>query len=86
MKTARELLTNLLANIKEQAKDINPHGYRIGNVKSFAKNRQEVAGSPGVEFDIKLEGDHIWMRVLCLSLRKPVGRGQTRSGNAHGAL
>jgi very-short-patch-repair endonuclease len=63
MTEPRRLLQRLLEYIEEQAKEIDPRGYSLGNTKGFLRRRDEIADLPGVEYDIKVEGDHIWMRV-----------------------
>lgn len=63
MTDARNLLFKLLDYIVEQAKDIDPRAYRLGASKGFVRRREDIAGLPGVEFDLKVEGDHIWLRV-----------------------
>jgi very-short-patch-repair endonuclease len=60
---SRELLQKLLAYIEEQAKDIDPMGFRLSNIRGFLRRPDEIVGLPNVEFDLKLEGDHVWLRV-----------------------
>jgi very-short-patch-repair endonuclease len=71
MPDPRELLTCLLDYIKEQAKQINPAAYRLANAKGFHCQRGDVAGLPGVEFDIKVAGDHVWLRIPRLVAEPP---------------
>src|SRR5262245_5110113 len=59
----RTLLQKLLAYIEEQAKQIDPHAYRLATMKGFIHHPHEIAGLPNIEFDVKVEGDHIWLRV-----------------------
>jgi hypothetical protein len=59
----RSLLQKLLAYIEEQAKQIDPHAYRLATLKGFIRRPHEIAGLPNVEFDLKVEGDHVWLRV-----------------------
>ena len=63
MTEPRRLLTRLLEYIEEQAKEIDPRQFCLSNAKGFIRRSDEIAGLPGVEFDIKVEGDHIWLRV-----------------------
>jgi very-short-patch-repair endonuclease len=63
MTEPRRLLTRLLEYIEEQAKEIDPRQFCLGNAKGFIRRSDEIAGLPGVEYDIKVEGDHIWLRV-----------------------
>lgn len=67
----RDLLTRLLEYIGEQAKDIDPRAYRLANTKGFLRRRADLAGLPGVEFDLDVEGDHLWLRVQRLQAHRP---------------
>lgn len=69
--TPRQLLHSLLDYIQEQAKNVDPKGFRLSATKGFLRRRQELAGLPGVEFDLKVEGDHTWLRVERLEACKP---------------
>src|SRR5215469_5698956 len=71
MPDARDLLVCLLDYIKEQAKQINPAAYRLTNAKGFQCQRGDIAGLPGVEFDIKVAGDHVWLRIPRLVAEPP---------------
>jgi hypothetical protein len=71
MPAARDLLFKLLEYIGEQAKDIDPRGFRLEAHKYFLKRREDIAGLPGVEFDLKIAGDHIWLRVPRLEASSP---------------
>jgi very-short-patch-repair endonuclease len=71
MPDPRDLLICLLDYIKEQAKQINPAAYRLANAKGFQRQRGDVAGLPGVEFDIKVAGDHVWLRIPRLVAEPP---------------
>ena len=63
MPDPRELLIYLLDYIKEQAEQINLTTYRLANAKGFMRQHGDIAGLPGVEFDIKVAGDHVWLRI-----------------------
>lgn len=69
--SARELLTQLLDYIEEQAKNVNPRAYRLASFKEFLKRRADLAGLPGVEFNLSTEGDHLWLRVQRLYAAPP---------------
>lgn len=69
--SSRDLLARLLDYIEEQAREINPRAYRLTSAKGFLKRRADLAGLPGVEFDLKVEGDHLWLRVQRLQAGKP---------------
>lgn len=71
MPDPRNLLICLLDYIKEQAKQINPAAYKLANAKSFQRQRGDIAGLPGVEFDIKIAGDHVWLRIPRLVAEPP---------------
>ena len=71
MPDPRELLVRLLDYIKEQAKDVDPKGYRLTSTKNFIRLRKDIAGLPGIEFDIRLAGDHVWLRVPRLPAEPP---------------
>ena len=71
MPDPRELLVCLLDYIKEQTKEVDPKGYRLTSQKGFLRKRGDIAGLPGVEFDIRLAGDHIWLRVPRLAAEPP---------------
>src|SRR5262245_26861823 len=61
--SGRLLLHRLLDYIHEQAKEVDPRGYRLGVVKGFVRRGDELVGLPGVESDLKVAGDHIWLRI-----------------------
>lgn len=65
------LLHRLLDYIGEQAKDIDPRGFRLSVAKGFIRRPEDIVGLPGIEFDLKVEGDHIWLRVPRLEATKP---------------
>jgi very-short-patch-repair endonuclease len=67
----RILLTRLFDYIEEQAKEVDPRAFRLANIKTFLKRRSDLAGLPGVEFDVNVEGDHLWLRVERLQATKP---------------
>lgn len=67
----RDLLARLLDYIEEQAREIDPRAFRLSNTNGFLKLRTDLAGLPGVEFDISVEGDHFWLRVHRLEAHKP---------------
>jgi very-short-patch-repair endonuclease len=61
--SGRLLLHRLLDYIHEQAKEVDPRGDRLGAVKGFVRRSDELVGLPGVESDLKVAGDHIWLRI-----------------------
>jgi very-short-patch-repair endonuclease len=69
--SAHQLLSKLLAYVLEQAKDIDPRGFNLANHKGFKKAKADLQGLPGVDFDIKIEGDHTWLRVARLEALPP---------------
>jgi hypothetical protein len=71
MTPAATLLHDLLEYIREQARDIDPHGFRLSDSKKFLRCREALVGLPGVEFDLKVAGDHIWLRLRRLEANPP---------------
>jgi hypothetical protein len=71
MPDPRELLVCLLDYIKEQTKEVDPKGYRLTSSKGFLRRRGDIAGLPGIEFDIRVAGDHVWLRVPRLAADPP---------------
>lgn len=71
MSEPRSLLHRLLDYIGEQAKDIDPRGFRLSAVKGFIRRPADIAGLPGIETDLKVAGDHIWLRIPRLVASKP---------------
>lgn|GEM_PF-1208196 len=69
--SAHQLLSKLLDYVLEQAKDIDPRGFNLAGHKGFKRARPDLQGLPGVDFDIKIEGDHIWLRVARLEAFQP---------------
>jgi very-short-patch-repair endonuclease len=76
----RDLLARLLDYIEEQAKDIDPRAFRLANAKGFLKLRTDLAGLPGVGFDLSVEGDHVWLRVQRLQASKPPALDEKMKG------
>src|ERR1700736_6162924 len=69
--SARLLLHRLLDYIHEQAKEVDPRGYRLGAGRGFVRRSDELVGLPGVESDLKAAGDHIWLRIQRLEGNAP---------------
>ena len=69
--SAHQLLSKLLDYVLEQAKDIDPRGFNLSGHKGFKKTKPDLQGLPGVDFDIKIEGDHTWLRVARLQAFPP---------------
>jgi very-short-patch-repair endonuclease len=63
MNNPTNLLVNLLDYVVEQSKDIDPNVFKLTGSKEFVQYKPNLQGLPGVDFDKKVEGDHIWMRV-----------------------
>ena len=64
-------LVNLLDYIVEQSKEIDPSSFKLTSNKDFHRYKSLLAGLPSVDFDKKVEGDHVWMRVERLQAYKP---------------
>jgi hypothetical protein len=69
--SGRNLLTKLLDYVLEQDKEVDPRGFKLNQHRGFLKAKPDLQGLPGVDFDIKIEGDHIWMRVARLEAAQP---------------
>ncbi len=73
----RELLTKLFHYIEEQLKEVDPRGYQISRATGFVRHPMDLQGLPGIELDLRSEGDHVWLRVPRLEAEKapalPVG-------------
>jgi len=67
----RDLLTKLFQYIGEQLKDIDPRAFHLSRTKDFLRHPADLAGLPGVEFDIRSEGDHTWLRIPRLEAGQP---------------
>lgn len=63
------LLGRLLDYVVEQSKEIDPRAFNLATVVDFKRYPKDLAGLPGVDFDIKVEGDHIWLQVLRLDAK-----------------
>lgn len=68
---AQHLLTKLLDYVIEQSKDVDPRGFRLSQHRGFIKAKPDLQGLPGVDFDIKVDGDHVWLRVARLEAARP---------------
>ena len=66
-----DLLVNLLDYVVEQSKETDPASFKLSGTKEFLRFRPSLVGLPGVDFDKKVEGDHIWMRVDRLKATPP---------------
>ena len=71
MTPAATLLHKLLEYIRKQAKDIDPRGFRLSDSKKFLWYREALVGLPSVDFDLKVAGDHIWLRLQRLEANPP---------------
>jgi len=67
----QDLLVNLLDYVVEQSKETDPSGFRLAGYKEFLRLKPALVGLPGVNFDQKVEGDHIWLRVDRLQATSP---------------
>ena len=71
MNASRDLLKGLLEYIEEQAKEIDPKSYCIATAKGFVRRHLELVGLPGLDYDIRSEGDHVWLRLERLAAINP---------------
>lgn len=69
----QQLLHALLEYIREQAKVTKPGGFRVSGAGSdgFVCRRADISGQPGIELDIRIEDDHIWLKVGRLTATSP---------------
>lgn len=65
------LLDGLLDYILEQARQVNPRGFRLSLHQDFKATRARIAGLPGVELDTGTEADPVLLRVARLSENRP---------------
>lgn len=65
--TPRDLLRRLFDYIAEQLKDIDPRGFQLSKAGQFKRLPADLSGLPGLEFDLSVEGDHVWLRVARLA-------------------
>jgi very-short-patch-repair endonuclease len=69
--SASTLLTRLLDYIIEQDKEVDPHAFKLSRHKGFMRAKSDLQALPGVDFDLKPEGDHVWLRVSRLEAARP---------------
>ncbi|RYH66484.1 MAG: very short patch repair endonuclease, partial [Alcaligenaceae bacterium] len=70
--SAPDLMRKLLDYILEQAKTIDPRAFRLGaHLDGLQRNRNQMLGLPGVDFDVKESGDHVWLRIARLEATRP---------------
>jgi hypothetical protein len=65
-----DLLKPLFEYIGEQRTSA-PRGFQLSKQAGFIKEQQDTAGLPGVDLDVQLAGDRIWLRVQRLETRNP---------------
>ena len=63
------LMRNLLDYVLEQDKDIDPRGFKLSAHRGFLKAKLDLQGLPGVDFDIKEQGDRVWLRIARLEAK-----------------
>lgn len=71
MTIAANLLCKLLNYVIEQSKVVDPHGFKLTGHTGFLRDKEALSGLPGVEFDLKVQGDHVWLRVQRLQAMHP---------------
>lgn len=67
----RDLLRRLFEYIGEQLKEVDPRSFQLSKHSGFLCKPNDMAGLPGLEFDLRVEGDHVWLRVQRLEAGKP---------------
>jgi len=73
-----QLLGQLLDYVLEQDKEVDPRGFKLSTHQGFIKGKPDLQSLPGVDFDIKLEGDHIWLRIARLEANSHPTVGDAR--------
>ncbi|MDO8729407.1 MAG: AAA domain-containing protein [bacterium] len=71
MSNSSGLLVKLLDYVVEQSKGTDLSAFKLTGSKDFLRFKPALAGLPGVNFDQKVEGDHIWLRVDRLQATPP---------------
>lgn len=69
--SANHLLTKLLDYVREQDKKLDPRGFKLKGHPGFLRSKEALAHLPGVDLDVKGEGDHVWLRVQRLHSTPP---------------
>ncbi|MBK3780105.1 very short patch repair endonuclease [Paraburkholderia aspalathi] len=59
----RELLHRLFVYIEEQLKKIDPKGFQLSKSGTPRLYPKDLANLPGVFFDIREAGDHVWLKI-----------------------
>jgi very-short-patch-repair endonuclease len=77
---APSLLRKLLDYVVEQSKVVDPQGFKLSAQTGFIRRPLDLAGLPGLDLDVKVEGDHIWMRVKRLEAHLPPALPQGLDG------
>jgi hypothetical protein len=67
----RELLKRLFEYIGEQLKDVDPRGFQLQKHAGFLRGPESISGLPGVNLDLREEGDHVWLQVYRLEASLP---------------
>jgi hypothetical protein len=80
MPSPRDSLHRLFEYIAEQLRDTDPRSYGLSAHAGFLRGRRDLAGLPGVEFDIEAEGDHVWLRIQRLQSNPPPAVPERRNG------
>lgn len=78
--TPNNLLKRLFEYIGEQLKDIDPRGFQLSKQLGFRREPQEIAGLPGIELDVQVAGDHVWLRVPRLEAGMPPKPPESQAG------
>ncbi len=67
----QNLLIRLFEYIEEQTRNIDPRGFNLSRNTGFQCTPADIMTLPGIEVDLKPEGDHIWLRIHRLEYGKP---------------
>jgi hypothetical protein len=61
--SVQQLMNNLLEYVVEQSKSVNPAAYNLRQSDGFKKYKADLTDLPGIECDVEVAGDHLWLQV-----------------------
>jgi hypothetical protein len=61
--SGRDLLKKLFSYIEEHLKTVDPRGFHLIKLTGFKLNPDDLRNLPGIELDLKTEGDHVWLKI-----------------------
>lgn len=69
--SAPDLMKKLLDYVLEQAKTVDPRAFKLTGHAGFQKAYADLQALPGVDFDVQVDGDHVWLKVARLEAHPP---------------